>query len=135
MLGPDESSGYKQAAYQINSGGQIVEENSKKKEKKPTKSLYSSQFSIVQIRAVLPDGTVKVLFVNKFANSIFGHQPLRHSPEKETAEAAIKEGIRLRNQADSLVHFQVPKDDVNDPDLEIEYDPYESLMDGKTKYV
>ena len=51
------------------------------------------------------------------------------------SEAAIKEGIRLRNQADSLVHFQVPKDDVNDPDLEMEYDPYESLMDGKTKYV
>ena len=77
MLGPDESSGYKQAAYQINSSGQIEEELSEKK-RKPTKSLYNSQFSIVQIRAVLPDGTIKVLFQNKFANSIYGHQPLRH---------------------------------------------------------
>ena len=89
FLGPDESSGYKQAAYHINSGGQILEENpeNKKKEKKPTKSLYSSQFSIVQIRAVLPDGTVKVLFVNKFANSIFGHQPLRHRLESSIIKA------------------------------------------------
>ena len=36
-------------------------------------------------------------------------------------------------QMDSLVHFQVPKDDPTDPNLEIEYDPYESLLDGKTK--
>ena len=50
-------------------------------------------------------------------------------------EAAHREFLRLTNEADSLVHFQVPKDDANDPDLEIEYDPYESLMDGKTKYV
>ena len=28
----------------------------------------------------------------------------------------------------------MPKDDPNDPDLEVEYDPYESLLDGKTKY-
>ena len=41
----------------------------------------------------------------------------------------------MTNEIDSLVHFQVPKDDPNDPDLDIEYDVYESLLDGKTKYV
>ena len=95
-LGADESTGYKVMAQVKNKSDQteeIIQEDSSedddddddnpksKKKKKETKSLHSTQFAMVQLQAILPDKT-EILYTNEFANSIFGHQPLRHAEEK-----------------------------------------------------
>ena len=53
-------------------------------EKPPTKSLYSSQVSLMRINAIFPNEKPKQLWHNENANSIFGHQVHRTAYEKET---------------------------------------------------
>ena len=53
-------------------------------EKPPTKSLFSSQVSLMRINAILPNQRPKQLWHNENANSIFGHQVHRTAYEKET---------------------------------------------------
>ena len=61
--------------------GDDDDENPKsKKKQKETKSLHSTQLAMLQLQAILP-GKTEVLYENEFANSIFGHQPLRHAEE------------------------------------------------------
>ena len=43
-----------------------------------TKSLFSSQASLVQLHVNLPGNVKKIIWQNEYANSIFGHQPTRH---------------------------------------------------------
>ena len=98
-LGADESTGYKvmPKVKKKSDETEIIQEdsseedddeeeddsNSKSKKKiKETKSLHSTQLAITQLQAILPDKTTEVLWENEFANSIFGHQPLRHAEEK-----------------------------------------------------
>ena len=53
-------------------------------EKPPTKSLFSSQLSLIRLNAILPNQKPKKLWHNENANSIFGHQVHRTAYEKET---------------------------------------------------
>ena len=78
FLGADASSGYKNFNYIPNLDATLREER-----KKQTKTLFSTQVSLVKLLAILPDGTVIVLWENKNVTSILGHQPWRHAFEPE----------------------------------------------------
>ena len=53
-----------------------------KKERKETKSLFASQVAVVGLNAIYPEKT-EMLWYNENANSIYGHQPVRHCYQKE----------------------------------------------------
>ena len=53
-------------------------------EKPPTKSLFSSQVSLMRLNAIIPNEKPKILWHNENANSIHGHQVHRTAYEKET---------------------------------------------------
>ena len=103
-FGADESSGYKEYNFKLKSSDQestktttttttttttdgntttTTTTTTTEKERKETKSLFSSQLSIVCLNAVLPNGEIKTLWTNKNVNSIYGNVPLRHAYEKE----------------------------------------------------
>ena len=54
------------------------------REKPPTKSLFSSQVSLLCLNMILPNQGPKQLWLNENANSIYGHQVHRTAYEKET---------------------------------------------------
>ena len=45
--------------------------------KEQTKSLFSTQTSLIRLNAIIPGQEPKVLWHNEHANSIYGHQPNR----------------------------------------------------------
>ena len=45
--------------------------------KEQTKSLFSSQYCLMAVNAILPGQKPKLLWQNEHANSIYGHQPNR----------------------------------------------------------
>ena len=87
--GADEASGFKVFNYQPKKTQNPAEPepvpppSKKPKHQETTKSLFSSQCAIIKLNAKYPDGKVETVFENEHANSIFGHQPLRHAYQKE----------------------------------------------------
>ena len=53
-------------------------------EKPPTKSLFSSQLSLMRLNVISPNQKPRKLWHNENANSIFGHQVHRTAYEKES---------------------------------------------------
>ena len=60
-----------------------AEKSCKCKKEKETKSLYASQLAIIGLKAIFTSGETEDLYMNENANSVYGHQHLRHCYQKE----------------------------------------------------